>query len=68
MSSCANPPDLNETALIDTATSCTLLTTMSPATATNNADIQITVIQPGGNCMTTTHAINLILQNLPPEV
>ena len=27
----------------------------------------ITVIQPGGDCMTTTHAVDLLLHNLPPE-
>jgi hypothetical protein len=32
-----------------------------------NTYIQITVIQPGGDQMTTTHAVNLLLQNLPPE-
>jgi hypothetical protein len=32
-----------------------------------NTDIQITVIQPGDNRMTTTHAVNLLLQNLPTE-
>jgi hypothetical protein len=43
MSGCANPPNLNEMALINTAASCTFLTTTSPATTTTNADIQITV-------------------------
>jgi hypothetical protein len=62
MSGCANPPNLNEMAFIDTAASCTPLTTMSPATTLTNADIQITIIQPGGACMTTTHAVNLLLQ------
>jgi hypothetical protein len=32
-----------------------------------NMDIQITVIQPGSNQMTTTHAAGLLLWNLPPE-
>jgi hypothetical protein len=49
ISGCANPPNLNETALIDTAASCTLLTKAAPAAAMTNADIQITVIQPGGD-------------------
>jgi hypothetical protein len=65
---CANPPNLNVTALINTAALCTLLTKTVPATTMTNADIQITVIQPGGNQMTTTHTVNLLLQNLPPEV
>jgi hypothetical protein len=67
MSSCADPPNLDEMALIDTAASCTLLTTTFPATTTTNADIQITVIQPGNDGMTTTHAVDLLLRNLPPE-
>jgi hypothetical protein len=67
MSGCANPPNLNKMALINTAASCTVLMTISPATTTTNADIQITVIQPGGNHMTITHTVNLLLQNLPPE-
>ncbi len=67
MSGCANPPNLNKMALINAAASCTLLTTTSPATTMTNADIQITVIQPGGNRTTTTHAVDLLLQNLPPE-
>ncbi len=44
ISGCANPPNLNETALINMAASCTLLTKTAPAAATTNADIQITVI------------------------
>jgi hypothetical protein len=43
---------------------CTLLT---PRAATAKPHISITVIQPGGNRMTTTHAFNLLLCNLPPE-
>ncbi len=46
---------------------CTLPTKNAPAAATTNADIQNTIIQPGGNQMTTTQAINLFLWNLPPE-
>jgi hypothetical protein len=64
---CANPPNLNETVLVDTAASCTLLMKTAPAVAPTNADIQITFIQPGGNQMTTMHAINLLLWILPPE-
>jgi hypothetical protein len=33
-----------------------------------NTDIQITIIQPGGDRVTTTHAVNLLLWNLRPEV
>ena len=54
-------------ALINTAASCTLLRMTAPGTTTTKADIQITVIQPGSDCMTATHAVNLLLWNLPPE-
>ena len=67
ISGCANPPNLNVTALIDAAASCTLLTKTAPTTTMTNEDIQITVIQPGGYRMTTTHAVDLLLWNLPPE-
>jgi hypothetical protein len=40
----------------------------APATTTTNVDIQITVIQPGSDRTTTTHAVDLLLWNLPPEV
>jgi hypothetical protein len=67
ISSCVNPPNLvNETALISTAASCTLLTKTAPTAAKTNVDIQITLIQPSGdNWMTTTHAVDLRLWNLP---
>jgi hypothetical protein len=64
---CANPTNLNKTTLINMAASCTLLTPRALATATAEPHGSITVIQPGGNCMTTTHAVNLILRNLPLE-
>ncbi len=54
-------------ALINTAALCMLLTLRAPATATAKPHGSITVIQPGGDCMTTTHAVNLLLCNLPPE-
>ncbi len=49
------------------AASCTLLTWHAPATSTAKPHRSITVIQPGGDCMTTTHAVDLLLHNLPPE-
>jgi hypothetical protein len=64
---CANPTNLNETALINMAALCMLLPLHAQATATAKPHISITIIQPGGNCMTTTHAINLLLHNLPLE-
>jgi hypothetical protein len=54
-------------ALINMAVSCTLLTPRALATATAKPHISITVIQPGGDCMTTTHAVDLLFRNLPPE-
>jgi hypothetical protein len=54
-------------ALINTAVLCTLLTLRAPATATAKPHVSITVIQPGGNHMTTTHAVDLLLCNLPPQ-
>jgi hypothetical protein len=44
-----------------------LLTLRAPAKATATPHGSITVIQPGGDCMTTTHAVNLFLRNLPPR-
>jgi hypothetical protein len=64
---CANPTNLNKMALINTAALCTLLTLRAPATDTAKSHVSITVIQPGGDCMTTTHAVNLLLHNLLPE-
>jgi hypothetical protein len=63
-SGCANPRDLSSTAFINTATSKSLVT---PSTQTFPATIQesITVIQPGGDKMRTTHAVDLLLSKLP---
>jgi hypothetical protein len=65
--SCANPPHLENTALIDTAASILLLTTKAPANNLTKTDVKITVLQPSGSKMRSTHAINLLLQSLPPE-
>jgi hypothetical protein len=54
-------------ALIDTAALCMLLTPRAPAMVTAKLHVSITVIQPGGNCMTSTHAVDLLLRNLPLE-
>jgi hypothetical protein len=62
---CANPPDLHNTVLIDTAASCTLLTDRAPATSGTIPHGPITVDQPSGGRMTTTHAVDLLLCNLP---
>jgi hypothetical protein len=44
-----------------------LITPRAPATATAKPHISITIIQPGGDRMTTTYAVDLLLRNLPPE-
>ena len=62
---CANPENLDETALINTAASITRLTLKAPASTTANENVQISVIQPGGNKMITSHAVNLLLSKLP---
>jgi hypothetical protein len=64
---CANPVQVEHTTLIDTAASVTLLTKTTPATSTTNPDVRISVVQPGGDCMTTTHAVDLLLSNLSPK-
>jgi hypothetical protein len=63
--SCINPIYLDHTTFIDTATSVMLLTKKTLAATTPNTNKQISIIQPGGDCMTTTHAINLLLRKLP---
>ncbi len=35
--------------------------------STTQPNVQTSVVQPGGDCMTTTHAINLLPSNLPPK-
>jgi hypothetical protein len=64
---CANPVQLEHTAFIDTAASIPLLTKTTPAVSTTKPSVQISIVQPGGDCMTTTHTVNLLLSNLPPE-
>ena len=66
-SGCANPPDLKSTAFIDTAASVTLLTPTAPASNKTNNNVQITFLQPSGAKMTSTHAVNLLLNKLPAD-
>jgi hypothetical protein len=54
-------------AFIDTAASVTLLTTTAPANSTPNSNVQITVLQPSGAKMTSTHTVNLLLAKLPED-
>jgi hypothetical protein len=64
---CPNPVQLEHTAFIDTAASITLLTKKTPAVSTTQPNVQISIVQPGRDCMTTTHTVDLLLSNLPPE-
>jgi hypothetical protein len=39
----------------------------TPAAPNTQPNVQISVVKPGRDCMTTTHTINLLLSKLPPE-
>ena len=64
-SGCTNPTNLESTALINTAASVMLLNKKAPASGTTNTNVQITVLQPSGTKMTSTHAVELLLAKLP---
>jgi hypothetical protein len=64
---CTNPVQLDHTALINTAAFVSLLTKKTPVASITQPNIQISVVQPGGGHMTTTHAVDLLLSKLPPE-
>ncbi len=64
---CANPYDLELTAFNDTAATLTLLTSKAPASPNTHTDLGISMIQHGGTSMHTTHAMDLLLQKLPPN-
>jgi hypothetical protein len=64
---CANPYDLDLTAFIDTAEMLTLPTSKAPASPKTHTNLGISVIQPGGTSMCTTHVMDLLLQKLPPD-
>jgi hypothetical protein len=64
---CAKPTHLDQTNFINTAASVMLHTKKTLATTTPNANVQISGIQPGRDCMTTMHAVNLLLRKLPPD-
>jgi hypothetical protein len=44
-----------------------LLTSKAPASPNTHTNLGISVIQPGGTSMRTTHAMGLLLQKLPPN-
>jgi len=52
-------------AFINTAASVLLLTPTAPAGNRTTNNVQITVLQPSGAKMTSTHAVNLLLNKLP---
>jgi hypothetical protein len=64
---CAKPYDLKLTAFIDTAAMLRLLTTKALASPNTHTNPGTSVIQPGGTSMCTTHAMDLLLQKLPPD-
>ncbi len=64
---CANPVQLDHTAFINTVVSISLLMKKTPVAFTTQPNVQISIVQPGGDCMMTTHAINLLHSKLPPE-
>jgi hypothetical protein len=64
---CANPYNLEQTAFINTAAMLMLLTSKAPASSNTHTNLGISVIQPGGTSMRTTHAMDLLLQKLPPD-
>ncbi len=45
-----------------------LLTSKAPASTTTHTNLSISMIQPGGTSMHTTHAMDLLLQKLPPNM
>jgi hypothetical protein len=63
---CTNPPDLTTTAFIDSAASKSLVMPSTTTSATTSKS-SITVIQPSGKRMRSTHAVDLLLCNLPPD-
>jgi hypothetical protein len=64
---CANSVQLDHTAFINTTASVSLITKKTPAASTTQPNVQISIVQPGGDRTTTTHTINLLLSKLPPE-
>jgi hypothetical protein len=65
--SCANLVQLEYIAFINTAVSVSLFTKKTTAAATTQPNVQISVVQLGGQCMMTMLAVNLMLSKLPSE-
>jgi hypothetical protein len=65
--SCTNPYNLDLTAFINTTAMLMLFTSKAPASPNTRTNLGISVIQPGGTSMRTTHAMDLLLQKLLPN-
>jgi hypothetical protein len=64
---CANPYNLELAAFIDTAAMLMLFKSNALASPNTHINLGISVTQPGGTSMRTTHAMGLLLQKLPPD-
>jgi hypothetical protein len=64
---CANPYNLDFTALIDTAAMLTLLISKAPALPNTHTNLGISMIQQGSTRMRTMRAMVLLLWKLPPD-
>jgi hypothetical protein len=66
-SGCANPPNLNTTALLDTAANISLLANGAPSERANKQLNPKSVIQPKGDRLLTTETLLLLLNKVPLE-
>ena len=62
---CANPPDINTTALVDSAVNVSLLANDAPANKSATQLPKKTILQPAGARMFTTKMMELLLAKLP---
>ena len=60
------PPNKNDTALIDSAVSITLLTTLATARRAKLQQLSKSLSIPNGASMKTTETLDLLLEKLPP--
>ena len=66
-SGCANPPNLNTTALLDTAANISLLANGAPSERANSQLTPKSVMQPKGDRLFTTETLLLLLNKVPLE-
>ncbi|KAL7531195.1 hypothetical protein ACHAXR_003897, partial [Thalassiosira sp. AJA248-18] len=64
-SGCANPPDINSTALVDSAANVTIINHDAPATEATTQLPTKSIIQPAGARMFTDKTMELLLSKLP---